>query len=151
MPADDAAASYTASGLSGNLSVNGSTSVGPVMEVLAEAYKALNPRCGHRRPADRLRHRHPPPPSTAPARSGMSSRALKDEEVAEGLTPVTIALDGIAVIVNQANTVEDLTAEQIRQIYTGEITDLEPAGLTQDRTTRRASSPPGCSRGKGSP
>ena len=125
--ADDAAASYTASGLSGNLSVNGSTSVGPVMEVLAEAYKALNP--------DVVIDVQQTGSGTGITASidgsceiGMSSRALKDEEVAEGLTPVTIALDGIAVIVNQANTVEDLTAEQIRQIYTGEITDWSQLG-----------------------
>ena len=125
--ADDAAASYTASGLSGNLSVNGSTSVGPVMEVLAEAYKALNP--------DVVIDVQQTGSGTGITSAidgsceiGMSSRALKDEEVAEGLTPVTIALDGIAVIVNQANTVEDLTAEQIRQIYTGEITDWSQVG-----------------------
>ena len=125
--ADDAAASYTASGLSGNLSVNGSTSVGPVMEVLAEAYKALN--------TDVVIDVQQTGSGTGITSAidgsceiGMSSRALKDEEVAEGLTPVTIALDGIAVIVNQANTVEDLTAEQIRQIYTGEITDWSQLG-----------------------
>lgn len=59
---------------------------------------------------------------------GMSSRELKDEEISEGLTPVTIALDGIAVIVNQENTIEDLTSEQIRQIYTGEVTDWSEIG-----------------------
>ena len=125
--ADDAAASYTASGLSGNLSVNGSTSVGPVMEVLAEAYKALNPDV-----VIDVQQTGSGTGITAAidgsCEIGMSSRALKDEEVAEGLTPVTIALDGIAVIVNQANTVEDLTAEQIRQIYTGEITDWSQLG-----------------------
>ena len=125
--ADDAAASYTASGLSGNLSVNGSTSVGPVMEVLAEAYKALNPDV-----VIDVQQTGSGTGITAAidgsCEIGMSSRALKDEEAAEGLTPVTIALDGIAVIVNQANTVEDLTAEQIRQIYTGEITDWSQLG-----------------------
>ena len=125
--ADDAAEPYTASGLSGNLSVNGSTSVGPVMEVLAEAYKALNPDV-----VIDVQQTGSGTGITAAidgsCEIGMSSRALKDEEVAEGLTPVTIALDGIAVIVNQANTVEDLTAEQIRQIYTGEITDWSQLG-----------------------
>ena len=53
----------------------------------------------------------------------MSSRALKAEELEKGLTETTIAMDGIAVIVNNANTVEDLTSEQIRQIFTGEVTD----------------------------
>ena len=125
--ADDAAASYTASGLSGNLSVNGSTSVGPVMEVLAEAYKALNP--------DVVIDVQQTGSGTGITSAidgsceiGMSSRALKDEEIAEGLVPVTIALDGIAVIVNQQNPVEDLTSEQIRQIYVGEITDWSQLG-----------------------
>ena len=125
--ADDAAASYTASGLSGNLSVNGSTSVGPVMEVLAEAYKALNP--------DVVIDVQQTGSGTGITSAidgsceiGMSSRALKDEEIAEGLVPVTIALDGIAVIVNQQNPVEDLTSEQIQKIYIGEITDWSQLG-----------------------
>ena len=124
---DDAAESYTASGLTGSLSLNGSTSVGPVMEKLAEAYMALNSGVtidiqqtgsgtGITSTID------------GSCEIGMSSRELKDEEVAEGLTPVTIALDGIAVIVNQENTLEDITSEQIRQIFTGEITDWSELG-----------------------
>ena len=54
---------------------------------------------------------------------GMSSRELKPEELSQGLTETTIAMDGIAVIVNNANTLEGLTSEQIRQIFTGEVTD----------------------------
>lgn len=125
--ADDAAESYTAAGLSGNLSINGSTSVGPVMEVLAEAYKALNP--------DVVIDVQQTGSGTGITSAidgsceiGMSSRALKDEEIAEGLVPVTIALDGIAVIVNQQNPVEDLTSEQIQKIYIGEITDWSQLG-----------------------
>ena len=53
---------------------------------------------------------------------GMASRELKDSELAE-LTPTQIAMDGIAVIVNQDNALDDITMEQIRQIYTGEVTD----------------------------
>ena len=53
---------------------------------------------------------------------GMASRELKDEEAAQ-LTGTAIALDGIAVIVNTANTVENLTMDQIRSIYVGETTD----------------------------
>ena len=119
--------SYTAAGLSGNLSINGSTSVGPVMEVLAEAYKALNP--------DVVIDVQQTGSGTGITSAidgsceiGMSSRALKDEEIAEGLVPVTIALDGIAVIVNQQNPVEDLTSEQIQKIYIGEITDWSQLG-----------------------
>ena len=58
----------------------------------------------------------------------MSSRELKSEELDAGLTPVTIALDGIAVIVNQSNAVDGLTSEQIRQIFTGEVTDWNQIG-----------------------
>ena len=53
---------------------------------------------------------------------GMASRELKDEEKAE-LTGTSIALDGIAVVVNPNNTVEDLTMDQIKSIYIGETTD----------------------------
>ena len=52
----------------------------------------------------------------------MSSRALKAEEEAEGIEGTTIALDGIAVIVNNENSADDLTSKQIRQIFTGEVT-----------------------------
>ena len=124
--ADDAAA-YSASALTGKLSLNGSTSVGPVMEKLAEAYMAINTGVtidiqqtgsgtGITSTID------------GSCEIGMSSRDLKDEEVSQGLTPVTIALDGIAVIVNLENAVEDLTSEQIRQIYVGEITDWSQIG-----------------------
>ena len=53
----------------------------------------------------------------------MSSRELKDEELAKGVKGETIAMDGIAVIVNKENTTEALTSEQIRQIFTGEVTE----------------------------
>ena len=54
---------------------------------------------------------------------GMASRALKDSEIEAGLTPMTIAMDGIAVIVSNDNPVDGLTSEQVRNIYMGEITD----------------------------
>ena len=53
---------------------------------------------------------------------GMASRDLKDSELEAGLTATAIALDGIAVIVNADNEVDDLTSEQIRQIYVGDVT-----------------------------
>ena len=59
---------------------------------------------------------------------GLSSRALKDEEKSSGLVGTTVALDGIAVIVNPANKVADLTVEQITKIFTGEITDWSQLG-----------------------
>ena len=58
----------------------------------------------------------------------MSSRALKDEELAQGITEQQIALDGIAVIVNKDNGVEGLSSEQIRQIFVGEVTNWAQLG-----------------------
>ena len=66
--------------------------------------------------------------SNGSADIGLSSRALKDEETSAGLVGTTVALDGIAVIVNPANGVENLTVEQIAQIFTGEITDWSELG-----------------------
>lgn len=59
---------------------------------------------------------------------GLSSRGLKDEEKAQGLKETTVALDGIAMIVNKENPVKDLTVEQIAKIYTGEITNWKEVG-----------------------
>ncbi len=59
---------------------------------------------------------------------GLSSRALKDEEKAEGLTETVLAYDGIAIIVNPGNPVSDLTIEQIAAVYTGEITNWKELG-----------------------
>ena len=59
---------------------------------------------------------------------GLSSRALKDDEKAGGLTETVLAYDGIAIIVNNENKVEDLTIDQIAKIYTGEITDWSEVG-----------------------
>ena len=118
---DDNASNYEASGLTGSITLAGSTSVSPVMEVLADAYKKLN---------DGVTIEIQQTGSGAGIQStiegvcdiGMASRALEDEEAAEGLESQEIALDGIAVIVNNNNTAEDITMEQIMKIYTGEIT-----------------------------
>ena len=59
---------------------------------------------------------------------GLSSRALKEEETAQGLTGTTLALDGIAIIVNPGNPVEGLTLEELSKIYTGEITNWKDVG-----------------------
>lgn len=124
---EEGAESYTGSGMSGTLSLNGSTSVAPVMEVLAEAYQTLNPDV-----TIDIQQTGSGAGITATldgsCEIGMSSRALKDEEVAGGLTEVTIAMDGIAVIVNLDNSTESLTSEQIRQIFVGEITDWANIG-----------------------
>ena len=118
---DDNASNYEASGLTGSITLAGSTSVSPVMEVLADAYKKLN---------DGVTIEIQQTGSGAGIQStiegvcdiGMASRALEDEEAAEGLDSQEIALDGIAVIVNTNNAAEDITMEQIMKIYTGEIT-----------------------------
>ncbi len=116
------AESYSPAGLTGTIVIAGSTSVAPVMEALADEYKALN---------DGVTIEIQQTGSSAGMTStiegacdiGMASREVKDSEIAEGLIPTVIAMDGIAVIVNQNNVVENLTSEQIRGIYTGEITD----------------------------
>lgn len=112
---------YTASNQSGKITVGGSSSVTPVMEKLKEAYVKLNPNVtvdvqqsdstsGMTNTIDGVYD------------IGMASRELKDSEKEAGLVPTVIALDGIAVIVNKDNAVEDITSEQILKIYTGEIT-----------------------------
>ena len=124
---DEKAESYTGSGMSGNLSLNGSTSVSPLMEKLAEAYRAINPDVN----ID-IQQTGSGAGITATADGtceiGMSSRALKDEELAQGITEEQIALDGIAVIVNKENGIDSLTSEQIRQIFVGDITNWAELG-----------------------
>ena len=118
---DDAAAAFTSDGSSGQIAVGGSSSVSAVMEKLIEAYKALNPNAQiELQTSDSTSGMTGAIDGTFAI--GMASRELKDEETAE-LTGTAIALDGIAVVVNPANTVEDLTMDQIKGIYTGEITD----------------------------
>lgn len=113
---------FTSNGASGDLTVGGSSSVTPVMEKLAEAYEEINTGANVSvQQSD----------STSGAENtisgvyeiGMCSRDLTEEEQSKGLTPTTIALDGIAVIVNKENAVDNLTTDQIKKIYTGEITD----------------------------
>lgn len=120
---DDAAEEYTASGLSGKIVVNGSSSVSPLMEEMIEAYKALNPG------AEIELNTTDSTGGMNDAMSGvcdigMASRELKESETAQ-LTGTTIAMDGIAVIVNNANPTEDMTVEQIKAVYTGEVTTWE--------------------------
>lgn len=110
---------YTASGLSGEVVIAGSSSVTPIMEVLKEAYVALNPdvaveiqmndsSMGMQNTIDDV------------CDIGMASRTLKDTELAEGLISTTIAIDGIAVIVNNANPNTDVSAEAVKGIFLGE-------------------------------
>lgn len=113
---------YTASGKSGKVTVAGSSSVTPVMEKLAEAYKALN--------SDVTVEVQQSDSTTGVTSSiegvcdiGMASRDLKEEETAKGAQGQVIAMDGIAVVVNNENPVEDLTADQVKDIYVGDTTD----------------------------
>ena len=118
---DDAAAAFTSDGSSGQIAVGGSSSVSPVMEKLIEAYKAVNPNAQiDLQTSDSTSGMTGAMDGTFAI--GMASRELKDEEAAE-LTGTAIALDGIAVVVNPANTVENLTMDQICSIYVGETTD----------------------------
>ena len=119
---DDAAEAYTAAGVSGEITVGGSSSVTPVMEKLAEAYMALNPDV-----TVVVQQSDSTTGVTGTIEDtvdlGMASRALKAEEEEQGVVGTTIAMDGIAVIVNLENDTENLTTEQIMNIYTGAITD----------------------------
>ena len=107
----------------GKVVVAGSSSVTPVMEKLAEGYQAVN---------DKVEIEVQQSDSTTGMTNaidglcdiGMASRELKDTEL-ETLTPTVIAQDGIAVIVNNESGVTELTSEQIKAIYTGEITTWE--------------------------
>lgn len=119
----DSAEAYTASGLSGKLVLAGSTSVSPVMEKLADAYKALNPDV-----TIEIQQTGSGAGITSAIEGvcdfGMSSRELKESEAAE-LKADQIALDGIAVIVNNENPTEDISSENIKNIYLGEVTNWE--------------------------
>lgn len=117
---DDNASTFTSNNASGKVVVAGSSSVTPVMEKLAEAYQKINANVTIEvQQSD----------STTGITSamevtcdiGMASRNLSDDEAAK-LNATAIALDGIAIVVNNDNEVEDLTMEQIKKIYIGEIT-----------------------------
>ncbi len=120
IPLEDTTA-YTASGLTGTVTVAGSSSVSPVMEKLAEAYETLNPGTDIQ-----VQTSDSTTGVTSAAEGvadiGMASRALKDSELEQGLTEVTIATDGIAVIVNLENGIDGLTSEQVKSIWVGETT-----------------------------
>lgn len=117
-----ASGSYEAADASGKITVAGSSSVTPVMEKLKEAYVELNPNVTIEvQQSD----------STTGVSStiegvcdiGMASREIKDSELEKGVDPTVIAMDGIAVIVNNDSEVTDLESEQIRKIFIGEITN----------------------------
>ena len=112
---------YKASGQKGKITIGGSSSVTPVMEKLKEAYVKLNPdvtvdvqqndsSSGMKGAIDGIYD------------IGMASRDVKDSEKEAGLNSIKIALDGIAVIVNKDNTLDSITSEHIKNIYTGSLT-----------------------------
>jgi phosphate transport system substrate-binding protein len=116
---DENAPAYAGSQSSGKIVVAGSSSVTPIMEKLREAYIALNPGV-----AIEVQMTDSSAGMTSAINGtcdiGMASRALKDSELAE-LNDTAIAIDGIAVIVNNGNPTSDLSSETVRQIFTGEI------------------------------
>lgn len=118
----DTTTEYSSNGATGTLTVGGSSSVAPVMEKLAEAYEAVN--------TDADVQVTTTDSSTGVTSTiegsyaiGMASRAVKDEEISKGVTATQIAIDGVAVIVNNENTMDDLTSDQVKNIFTGSVTD----------------------------
>lgn len=118
---------YTSKGLTGKVTVAGSSSVTPVMEKLAEAYKALNPNV-----TIEVNQSDSTTGVTSAIEGacdlGMASRELKDSETSQGVTAKVIATDGIAVIVNNDNKVDNLTSDQVKKIFTGEVTKWSEIG-----------------------
>lgn len=113
-------AAYSGKKPSGKISVAGSSSVSPVMEKLAEAYQKVNTNAKVEiQTSDSSAGMQSAMGGTCDI--GMASRDLKDEEKS-ALKAETIAKDGIAVIVNNANICDDLTLDQVKSIYTGETT-----------------------------
>ena len=123
----DTTAEDTATELSGTVSTDGSTSMEEVIGALGEQFMADN---------SGVTVTYNPTGSGSGIEAvkngscdiGLSSRALKDEEKESGLTETTVALDGIAIIVNAENTVTDLSIDQIAQIHTGAVTDWSELG-----------------------
>ena len=119
-------ASSTAAALSGNVATGGSTSMKNVIAALTEGFAEVEPD---------VTVSYDPTGSGAGITGatdktldiGLSSRALKDDEKAD-VDGTTIALDGIAIIVNNASKVEDLTVDQLKQMFTGEITNWSEVG-----------------------
>lgn len=106
----------------GKIIVAGSSSVTPVMEKLKEAYLAINTNA-----SIEVQQSDSTTGMTSTMEGmcdiGMASRELKDSELEAGLTPTVIAMDGIAVVVNHENAVSGLTSAQVKDIFTGAVTD----------------------------
>ena len=116
---DDNAEPFSGSNPSGKIVVGGSSSVSPLMEKLIEAYKENNPDAEiELQTTDSTTGMTSAIDGTYDI--GMASRELKDTELSEGLKAQVIATDGIAVIVNKNNTIDELSSDQVKSIYTGE-------------------------------
>ena len=116
------APAFAGSSIEGKVVVAGSSSVTPVMEKLKEAYEAINPNANIEvQQSDSTTGMNNAIEGVCDI--GMASRAVKDSEIEAGLTSITIAMDGIAVIVSNDNATDGLTTDQVRAIYMGEITD----------------------------
>lgn len=118
--------SFTSSKVKGSIVVAGSSSVTPVMEKLKEAYQAVNSdveveiqtsdsTTGMQNAIDGV------------CDIGMASRELKDSEKEAGLTPTVIAMDGIAVVVNNDNPTDELSSDQVKSIFTGDVLTWDEA------------------------
>lgn len=113
--------SYVGGNVEGKITVAGSSSVTPVMEKLKEAYMAINPNVSIEvQQSDSSTGMNSTIEGVCDI--GMASRELKDSEIEAGLECQAIALDGIAVVVNNESEIDELSSEQIKKIYTGEIT-----------------------------
>ena len=120
IPVDDAAAPYAGTKPAGKITVAGSSSVSPLMEKLKEAYLAVNPSAEIEiQTNDSTSGMNGAIEGTCDI--GMASRELKDSEAAE-LKATAIALDGIAVIVNSENPTDAMTADDVKDIFTGTVT-----------------------------
>lgn len=117
----DATGAYTSNGASGKVVIAGSSSVSPVMEKLKEAYEAVNTNVTIEiQTSDSTTGMNAAMEGTCDI--GMASRDLKDSEK-EVLTGTAIAIDGIGVIVNKENSVDNLTKEEVKNIFTGQTTE----------------------------
>ena len=114
--------SYASGGTAGDVIVAGSSSVTPVMEKLKEAYEAVNSNV-----SVQVQQSDSTTGMTSVMEGmcdiGMASRALKDSELAAGLVPTVIAMDGIAVVVNHDNAITGLESTQVKDIFTGVVAD----------------------------
>jgi phosphate transport system substrate-binding protein len=127
IPVDQNAPSFTSNRATGTVVVGGSTSVAPVIEKLAEAYEAIN--------AGARIEIHATGSGAGITGTidgvvdiGMSSRAIRDSEMENLYQQIMIAMDGIAVIVNTGNPLDNLTMERVREIFTGEKTRWSEVG-----------------------